>query len=36
MNDFPEFMKSDMNKVPEKQQNTKAIEGYYFEGKDSS
>jgi quercetin dioxygenase-like cupin family protein len=36
MEDFPEFMKKDMNKISSKQQNTQDIEGYYFEGKDGS
>ena len=36
MENFPEFMKRDVNRVPAGQQNTKDIDGYYFEGKDGS
>ena len=32
MKDFPEFMKNKMNKVPSSAQNTKDIEGYYYNG----
>ncbi|MGL5084676.1 MAG: cupin domain-containing protein [Clostridium sp.] len=36
MNDFPDFMKVEMNHIDNSQQNTKDIDGYYFEGKDGS
>ncbi|NMC56659.1 MAG: cupin domain-containing protein [Eubacteriaceae bacterium] len=36
MKDFPEFMKSELNRIDASQQNTKDIEGYYYEGKDGS
>jgi quercetin dioxygenase-like cupin family protein len=36
MNQFPAFMKNPLNRVDEAQQNTRDIEGYYFEGKDGS
>lgn len=36
MNDFPEFMKNELNRIEASQQNTKDVEGYYFEGKDGS
>lgn len=34
MNGFPEFMKSDKNKINAAQQNTPDVEGYYYEGND--
>ena len=36
MTDFPAFMKSAQNRVGTAQQNTKDIEGYYYEGADGS
>ncbi len=30
MEDFPEFMKREKNKVPSEQHNTRDIEGYYY------
>lgn len=36
MKDFPEFMKSERNHIDSNQQNTKDIDGYYFEGADGS
>lgn len=36
MKDFPDFIKSKMNHIDSSQQNTKDIDGYYFEGKDGS
>lgn len=36
MQDFPAFMKNVMNRIDGGQQNTEAIEGYYFEGRDGS
>ena len=36
MQDFPEFMKSQMNHIDGSQQNTPDIDGYYYEGKDGS
>lgn len=36
MEDFPLFMKQALNRIDRKQQNTKDVEGYYFEGKDGS
>jgi len=36
MNDFPEFMKNPVNKVASGSQFTKDIEGYVFDGADSS
>ena len=36
MDTFPSFMKNPQNKIESSQQNTKDIEGYYFEGKDGS
>lgn len=32
MNDFPEFMKSSLNRISSKEQNTKDIEGYFYDG----
>lgn len=34
MKDFPEFMKSEINHIDSKLQNTKDIDGYFFEGED--
>lgn len=36
MNSFPEFMKKDVNRIPERQQNTPDIEGYYYTAHDGS
>jgi quercetin dioxygenase-like cupin family protein len=36
MGSFPEFMKNELNHIDSSQQNTKDIDGYYFEGKDGS
>ncbi|OPJ62869.1 cupin [Clostridium oryzae] len=36
MKDFPEFMKSEKNHISNNQQNTKDIDGYFFEGEDGS
>ena len=36
MKDFPEFMKNEKNHISSNQQNTKDIDGYFFEGKDGS
>ena len=36
MKDFPEFMKSEKNHISSNQQNTKDIDGYFFEGEDGS
>ncbi len=36
MRDFPAFMKNPLNRVDTAQQNTKDVEGYYFEGADGS
>ena len=36
MKSFPDFMKSELNKIDQSQQNTKDIEGYYYTGKDGS
>lgn len=36
MKDFPDFMKNEKNHISKNQQNTKDIDGYYFEGKDGS
>ncbi len=36
MKSFPDFMKSELNKIDQSQQNTKDIEGYYYTGKDDS
>lgn len=36
MEHFPGFMKNIKNKIDPSQQNTKDIEGYFFEGKDDS
>lgn len=36
MKDFPIFMKNELNHIPSHQQNTKDIDGYWFEGRDGS
>lgn len=36
MKSFPDFIKSELNKIDQNQQNTKDIEGYYYTGKDGS
>ena len=36
MKSFPGFIKNPKNQIDPSQQNTKDIEGYYFEGKDDS
>lgn len=36
MKDFPDFMKNSKNHIESSQQNTKDIDGYYFEEKDGS
>jgi quercetin dioxygenase-like cupin family protein len=36
MKHFPDFMKSEMNRIDPSRQNTADIEGYYFAGKDGS
>ncbi len=36
MNEFPDFMKHPLNRVPASAQNTQDIEGYYFTGSDGS
>lgn len=36
MKEFPGFMKKEINKIPETQQNTPDIEGYYYTAKDGS
>jgi quercetin dioxygenase-like cupin family protein len=36
MKDFPDFMKNPKNKISSKEQNTKDIEGYFYEGTDGS
>jgi mannose-6-phosphate isomerase-like protein (cupin superfamily) len=36
LNDFPEFMKQPANKIVPKEQYTKGIEGYVFDGADGS
>lgn len=36
MNDFPEFMKKNINRVPTQQQNTPDIDGYYYTAHDGS
>ena len=36
MKEFPDFMKNKLNLIPSSEQNTKDIEGYYFEGADGS
>jgi quercetin dioxygenase-like cupin family protein len=36
MDDFPKFMKNALNHINSNQQNTKDIDGYYFEGNDGS
>lgn len=34
MKDFPDFMKSPANHISAAEQNTKDIDGYYYEGRD--
>lgn len=36
MKDFPDFMKSPMNHISSSDQNTKDIDGYYYEGADGN
>lgn len=36
MGEFPRFMKNQLNHIDSSQQNTKDIDGYYFQGKDGS
>lgn len=36
MKEFPNFMKNQKNHINNSQQNTKDIDGYYFEGADGS
>ncbi len=36
MKDFPDFMKNEKNHISSQQQNTKDIDGYFFEGEDGS
>jgi hypothetical protein len=36
MNSFPEFMKSEKNKINPNQQNTDDVVGYFYEGLDGS
>lgn len=36
MKDFPDFMKNEKNHIDSTQQNTKDIDGYYYEGADGS
>jgi quercetin dioxygenase-like cupin family protein len=36
MNDFPEFMKSDANKIATSSQATPGVEGFVFDGADGS
>lgn len=36
MSDFPQFMKNELNHINSSQQNTKDIDGYFFNGKDGS
>lgn len=36
MKDFPDFMRNPKNKISSKEQNTKDIEGYFYEGADGS
>ena len=33
-NDFPEFMKNQLNRIPKEQQNTDSVDGYVFDGAD--
>ncbi|MBN1500483.1 MAG: cupin [Spirochaetes bacterium] len=35
MEDFPEFIKSENNKVPQDKQNTKDIDGFYYQCSDN-
>jgi quercetin dioxygenase-like cupin family protein len=34
--DFPEFMKNSKNRISSKEQNTKDVEGYFYNGADGS
>ena len=36
MKDFPEFMRNEKNHISSNQQNTKDIDGYFFQGEDGS
>ena len=36
MQDFPEFMKNPKNRIPDNDQHTRGVEGYYFEGANGS
>ncbi len=36
MDNFPEFMKRSINRVPAKQQNTPDVDGYYYTAQDGS
>ena len=36
MDDFPQFMKNELNHIDSSQQNTADIDGYYYEGRDGS
>ncbi len=36
MKDFPDFMKNEKNRIPRQKQNTKDVEGYFFQGPDGS
>ncbi len=36
MRDFPEFMKNKKNHISSKEQNTKDIDGYFYDGADGS
>lgn len=36
MDNFPDFMKRNVNKVPTRQQNTPDIDGYYYTAQDGS
>jgi quercetin dioxygenase-like cupin family protein len=36
MKDFPNFMKNEKNHIPQKEQNTSDIDGYFYNGADNS
>ena len=36
MQDFPEFMKNNKNRITQSDQHTQDVEGYFFEGADGS
>lgn len=36
MKDFPDFMKSKINHISSKEQNTEDIDGYFYEGADGT